>query len=634
MMEYILITGGVTSGIGKGCLSAILARLLTASGTNIEYQKIEPCLQNDISSIDNTQFGEIICENDDIHYDSDVGRVRFFTPNFIVKKDTDLSFGNILRAALSDNKTFQTADPKLSEIATLFQEKFKNIDGTLIVEIGGTSGELEHNLMLNLVNRSLGKPISHLHITTIVNTCNRLTSKPAQVSINNLVLVPDIVFVRNASYGTIKTLEKEFGNSIIFIPVEEDSFFPEKSYYYALTENAFKFPVKLMNSEVNFDDTFQKNINSKKTVIVIHDGAGVHGYQSLYNRLIVWSQQQISPIFFDYRQNISINSYEGIIFIGETYFDKPTFFIPNNMPVLDIRFKNKDQARKHLNRPDWHGNANFPEGGVFEFVKNVLLFKKTSCSLNAYDNTLFAEQYIKASELGNLRDHNLLDNLIWKYMPNEDQLRNCRILDVGSGTGRWSEKLVSRGALVVGIEPAEPMHKRALAKKIKNFKTLNISAEHFESSDKFDVILASMSLDHCNNLHKVFLKLSSFLTENGRFIISTEHPMRTAATEERWSSENKNRKGLIYSYDDEGKRNYFWFGNPTPVIVYHHKIETWVNFVNQAGLRLTAIHEPVSKDKKDAGIPRFWLLVADKLSSKCITKHSSGRRSAAADFGR
>ncbi|HLP82101.1 MAG TPA: methyltransferase domain-containing protein, partial [Nitrosomonas sp.] len=617
-MSYLLVTGGVCSGIGKGCLSAMIGRALSIPGKSIAYQKFEPCFQGEIRNMPNTDFGEIVAESDEIFYDGDVARAKFFIPDFKPSKHSDVSMGVAFDTSLNNFFATGRSSPKLSEIADFYFPLVNDQGKVYIIEVGGTAGEKEHKILLDYILRAMGKPLLHIHLTTLVSISkDKVTSKPAQTSINSLSIIPDVVFLRNSTEAGAKSLKGELSEYIPVISIEENEYFPEQAYWRALHSREFTAALENLSIGIKNDALLDGNAEGDLGVAVIHDGAGEAGYQSLANRLRVWSNKRIKPCFFAVEDYVPSVFY-GIVFIGEKTFEKP-LTMPD-LPLLEI-MPEKNQVRNYLHRPDWHGKAELPEGPVMDFIKRVIKQSEQSLTKdvqNAYHFPEFAEKYLIASKKGELRDHNLLEDFIWNAIPASHNLKECRILDVGCGDGRWAEKLLEAGAgSVVGIEPALPMLERANNRGLRNFEIYNTDLENFKPEGKFELILASMSLDHVGDLEKELIKCSECLVPNGRMLISTEHPLRTAPTRERWSQKNAAaRVGLVYNYGSEGWRDYYWFNNPNPVKVFHHKFESWVAYLRSAGLQIISVKEPVLDKTGEAGNPRFWLIVAEKPGPK------------------
>jgi len=227
---------------------------------------------------------------------------------------------------------------------------------------------------------------------------------------------------------------------------------------------------------------------------------------------------------------------------------------------------------------------------------------------SAYAVEAFARRYLEASEASKLRDHDVLDDLVWRAM---DGVSGKRILDLGCGAGRWSGRLVEAGAEVVGIEPAGPMADAAAGRRLLHFTLRRVRAEEYEPDGVFDGVLASMSLDHVEHLERVLDRLASVIVPGGWFIVTTEHPLRTAPADGgRWVEEEGGRAARVCDYGRTGWRSLTWFGRPEPVWVFHRTLSEWVRHFRRAGLLLEAVEEPVAADPRDAGNPRFWMLVA------------------------
>ena len=61
-MKYILVTGGVISGVGKGVISSSIGAILKACGLNVTSVKIDPYLNVDAGTFSPYEHGNyIIC---------------------------------------------------------------------------------------------------------------------------------------------------------------------------------------------------------------------------------------------------------------------------------------------------------------------------------------------------------------------------------------------------------------------------------------------------------------------------------------------------------------------------------------------------------------------------------------------
>ena len=77
--EYIFVTGGVASGLGKGITSASLGRLLKSRGLRITHQKLDPYINVDPGTMNPFEHGEVFVLDDGAETDLDLGHYERFT---------------------------------------------------------------------------------------------------------------------------------------------------------------------------------------------------------------------------------------------------------------------------------------------------------------------------------------------------------------------------------------------------------------------------------------------------------------------------------------------------------------------------------------------------------------------------
>ena len=93
-MRYIFITGGVTSSLGKGIVSASLGALLKSRGYKVRNKKMDPYLNVDPGTMSPYQHGEVFVTDDGAETDLDIGHYERFTSNSCNKHDS-ISAGRI-----------------------------------------------------------------------------------------------------------------------------------------------------------------------------------------------------------------------------------------------------------------------------------------------------------------------------------------------------------------------------------------------------------------------------------------------------------------------------------------------------------------------------------------------------------
>lgn len=77
--KYIFVTGGVASSLGKGIISASLARLLQARGYRVAIQKLDPYINVDPGTLNPYEHGECYVTEDGAETDLDLGHYERFT---------------------------------------------------------------------------------------------------------------------------------------------------------------------------------------------------------------------------------------------------------------------------------------------------------------------------------------------------------------------------------------------------------------------------------------------------------------------------------------------------------------------------------------------------------------------------
>src|SRR5436189_5452417 len=78
MSKYVFVTGGVTSSLGKGIVSASLAKLLQARGLRVTIQKFDPYINVDPGTLNPYEHGECYVTEDAAETDLDLGHYERF----------------------------------------------------------------------------------------------------------------------------------------------------------------------------------------------------------------------------------------------------------------------------------------------------------------------------------------------------------------------------------------------------------------------------------------------------------------------------------------------------------------------------------------------------------------------------
>src|SRR3989304_2729276 len=98
-MKYVVVTGGVLSGLGKGISTSSIGVLLKSKGLKVCPIKIDPYLNVDAGTMNPYQHGEVFVLDDGSEGDLDLGNYeRFLDVN--LTGDHNITTGKASRAVI------------------------------------------------------------------------------------------------------------------------------------------------------------------------------------------------------------------------------------------------------------------------------------------------------------------------------------------------------------------------------------------------------------------------------------------------------------------------------------------------------------------------------------------------------
>ncbi len=208
--QYIFVTGGVLSGVGKGITAASMGAVLKAKGLTVSIQKCDPYLNVDAGLLNPAEHGECFVTKDGAETDLDLGHYERFLDIELEQKNATLS-GRLLcdliadeRAGKFGGKTIQLVPHLTGAIQESIIEASQGSD-VHFVEIGGTVGDYEGLSFVEAI-REFGRKVGrenalYVHVVYVpfIGTSKEFKSKPAQNALSDLRgfgIVPDVVIVR------------------------------------------------------------------------------------------------------------------------------------------------------------------------------------------------------------------------------------------------------------------------------------------------------------------------------------------------------------------------------------------------------------------------------------------------------
>lgn len=198
--KYIFVTGGVTSSLGKGIISASLARLLQARGYSVTIQKLDPYINVDPGTLNPYEHGECYVTADGAETDLDLGHYERFL-NVETSQANNVTTGRIYLSVIEKErhgeflgKTVQVIPHITNEIKQRVQILGKTGKYDIIItEIGGTVGDIESLPYIEAVRQlkwELGPKnaiVIHLALVPYLAAAGELKTKPTQHSIKTLM---------------------------------------------------------------------------------------------------------------------------------------------------------------------------------------------------------------------------------------------------------------------------------------------------------------------------------------------------------------------------------------------------------------------------------------------------------------
>jgi CTP synthase len=176
MTQFIFITGGVVSSLGKGIAAASLGALLEARGLKITLMKLDPYINVDPGTMSPFQHGEVFVTNDGAETDLDLGHYERFIRTTMSKRN-NFTTGQIYESVIRKERrgdylggTVQVIPHITDEIKRCVRAGAKGAD-IAMVEIGGTVGDIESLPFLEAI-RQMGVELGHgnaifMHLTLV-----------------------------------------------------------------------------------------------------------------------------------------------------------------------------------------------------------------------------------------------------------------------------------------------------------------------------------------------------------------------------------------------------------------------------------------------------------------------------------
>mmetsp|Transcript_4643 Transcript_4643/g.11816 ORF Transcript_4643/g.11816 Transcript_4643/m.11816 type:complete len:556 (+) Transcript_4643:101-1768(+) len=219
-MKYIVVTGGVVSGLGKGVTISSMGRLLQACGLKVTAIKIDPYLNVDAGTMSPFEHGEVFVLDDGGETDLDLGNYERFL-SLRLSQDHNMTTGKVYRNVILKErrgdylgKTVQVVPHITNEIQDWIEKASKISSGdedgddseeadVCLIEVGGTVGDIESSVFLEALRQFQFRVGSDNFILCFVSLVPILSdeqkTKPTQHGVKDLRslgLSPSVIFCR------------------------------------------------------------------------------------------------------------------------------------------------------------------------------------------------------------------------------------------------------------------------------------------------------------------------------------------------------------------------------------------------------------------------------------------------------
>ncbi|KAH8704588.1 CTP synthase-like protein [Phaeosphaeriaceae sp. PMI808] len=215
-MKYVLVSGGVISGVGKGVIASSTGLLLKTIGLKVSSIKVDPYLNVDAGTMNPKEHGEVFVLSDGGEVDLDLGNYERYL-NITLTRDNNITTGKIYQHVIERErkgdylgKTVQVV-PHITDAIQEWIEKVSRIpvDDTgeepdaCIIELGGTVGDIESmpfiEAMSQLRRRAGKNNFMQVHVSYVPVIHGEQKTKPTQQAIKAVRsngLIPDLIACR------------------------------------------------------------------------------------------------------------------------------------------------------------------------------------------------------------------------------------------------------------------------------------------------------------------------------------------------------------------------------------------------------------------------------------------------------
>lgn len=262
-MKYVVVTGGVLSGLGKGVTASSIGVLLKSAGLRVTSIKIDPYLNSDAGTMSPFEHGEVFVLDDGGEVDLDLGNYERFL-DVALTRDNNITTGKVYAKVIEKErrgdylgKTVQVVPHITNEIQDWIEAvAHVPADGTsstpdaCVIELGGTVGDIESAPFIEALRQfqfRAGKGnvcFVHVSLVPVMGPVGEQKTKPTQHTVKELRglgIIPDILVCRSENPLDTETKSK----LAAFCHVDEDAVVSAHD-----VSNLYQIPISLHKQSV------------------------------------------------------------------------------------------------------------------------------------------------------------------------------------------------------------------------------------------------------------------------------------------------------------------------------------------------------------------------------------------------
>ena len=229
-LRYVIVSGGVLSGLGKGVTASSIGVLLKSAGLRVTSIKIDPYLNSDAGTMSPFEHGEVFVLDDGGEVDLDLGNYeRFLDLN--LARDNNLTTGKVYSKVLEAErrgdylgKTVQViphitdaVQDWIVDVAQRSADGSEETPDVCIIELGGTVGDIESAPYLEALRQfqfRVGREnvtFVHVSLVPVMGPVGEQKTKPTQHTVKELMglgITPDVLVCRSSKPLNEETREK------------------------------------------------------------------------------------------------------------------------------------------------------------------------------------------------------------------------------------------------------------------------------------------------------------------------------------------------------------------------------------------------------------------------------------------